>query len=342
MIILAIDTSCDETSVAVTRGTHVCSNMVSSQVRFHRQYGGVVPFLAQQLHKKKIDHVVAAALKGAQCGIADVGAIAVTMGPGLAPALQVGIEKAKQLAFEHGLPIYPINHMYGHIASCLIDIAQPEYPLLAVLVSGGHTEIVVVEKFGQAEIVGETLDDALGEAYDKVAKLLGLGYPGGGVLATVADRGDALSFPLPIPMQRDSSGNLSYSGLKTAVRQLVEEMSSQAPLSVLDISNIAASFQRVAQQSLLKKVELAMEKRPEVKTLVLAGGVAANRQLRAHMRTVSRKYRVPLLVPKTKKLCGDNAAMIGVAAHLAMQAGFKSIPPEQIDRRPGWRIDQVV
>lgn len=338
MRFLAIDTSCDETSIAVTDGTAVLSNVISSQVKYHKAYGGVVPMLAARLHEERIDALVLLALKRAKLELEDLDGIAVTYGPGLAPALQVGIAKAKELAEGSELPLYAINHMHGHVASVFVG-SEPVFPLLAVLVSGGHSDIAVLDSMSEVTMIGETLDDALGEAYDKVAKMLGLGYPGGAVLAKFASKGDSSRFHLPVPMLRGDTPNLSYSGLKNAVRLLIKE---HEPLSGIDVCDICACFEMVAQESLLRKVKMALEKRSDVAAVALAGGVAANVRLRRLMRLLAADYGLKLLVPPKLSLCTDNAAMIGVAAELLTREGLEPADLEILDRVPGLRLDDPV
>ncbi len=340
MIILAIDTSTDETSVAILNGQKILCNVISSQVRYHKKFGGVVPFLAQRLHKERIDSVISEALSRAQTDFSGIDAIAVTYGPGLAPALQVGVEKAKLLAVEHGLPLYAVNHMMGHISSCFSkNVAK--FPMLAVLVSGGHSELVYTRSFGEYQIIGQTLDDSLGEAYDKVARMLGLGYPGGKLVAKLALEGDSAAYALPVPMLRSGDLNLSYSGLKNAVRLLIGEVSAEGPLSRKNIADICACFEYVAQESLLRKVTLALSMYPEVQQVALAGGVSANVRLRAHLRAILKKHDLELVVPANQKLCTDNAAMIGLAAHFGILAGQKPAEIETLDRIPYLSLEDV-
>lgn len=324
MTFLAIDTSCDETSVAVTREREILANTISSQVKDHAEFGGVVPFLAQRLHKERIDAVIELALREAKTDWSEIDAIAVTQGPGLAPALEVGIAKAQELAAEHQKPLYAVNHMAGHIASCFSEI-EPEYPLLSLLLSGGHSELVLARSFGDFSIIGQTLDDALGEAYDKVAKMLGLGYPGGRLLAEAAQNGNPQKYDLPIPMQKSGDLNLSYSGLKNAVRLLILELGD---LDEQKVADVAASFERVAQASVLQKVEKAFQASPEVRQLAFGGGVAANTVLREKLRDLCDQYEVQLLVPAGFALCTDNAAMIGLAAWFGMEAGQQPLEGE--------------
>jgi N6-L-threonylcarbamoyladenine synthase len=329
MMILAIDTSCDETSVAITEQSAVLSNVISSQVKEHAKFGGVVPFLAQRLHKERIDAVVEMALEEAKVDWSRIDAIAVTYGPGLAPALEVGIAKAQELAEQHQKPLYAVNHMAGHIASCFTQVA-PEYPVLALLLSGGHSELVLARSFRDFTILGQTLDDALGEAYDKVAKMVGLGYPGGRILAERAQEGDPKEYDLPVPMKQSGDLNLSYSGLKNAVRLLTEK---SEPLDETKIADIAASFERVAQESVLRKVEQALREHPEVRQLAFGGGVAANTVLRQKLMDLCDQHDVQLLIPAGISLCTDNAAMIGVAAWFGIEAGKKPVEGK-LDRIP--------
>lgn len=329
MRFLAIDTSCDDTSVAITEGNTVLANIISSQVKDHAVFGGVVPFLAQRLHRERINAVIELAFRESGTDWGSIDALAVTYGPGLAPALEVGIQKAEELAEVHGLPLYAINHMAGHIASCFTD-KLPEFSLMSLLLSGGHSELVLLEDFSNITILGQTLDDALGEAYDKVARMVGLGYPGGRALAERAAIGNPEAYELPIPMLRSGDLNLSYSGLKNAVRLLVLE---QTELTEVVINDIAASFERVAQASVLKKVEKALETYPEVRQLAFGGGVAANTVLREKLRVLCEVRDVELLVPATMSLCADNAAMIGIAASFGIEAGLQPVTAK-IDRTP--------
>jgi N6-L-threonylcarbamoyladenine synthase len=342
MTILAIDTSCDETSVAIVGNRKVLSNVISSQVRYHKKYGGVVPFLAQRLHKERIDSVVELALARAGVSMTDIEAIAVTYGPGLAPALQVGIATAVQLATQLGLPFYPINHMLGHLAAPYVRIGnkKPAHelrPSLGLLVSGGHTEMVLFDSFEEFAVIGQTVDDAVGEAYDKVAKMLGLGYPGGRLVARLAREGNPSSYELPVPMLHSGDLNFSYSGLKNAVRLLIEKVKGGTyahPLTRQVICDICATFELVAQRGLTVKVEKALQLYPDVEALVLAGGVAANTELRKRMRAIAHTRGLELHLPPNLSLCTDNAAMIGVAAYLGMEAGLQPTNPEIVDRVP--------
>lgn len=341
MKILAIDTSCDETSAAITDGVRVISTVVSSQVRYHKKFGGVVPFLAQRLHKERIDAVITLAMQRAKVSWSVINGVAVTYGPGLAPALQVGVGKAKELAENYQKPLYAIDHMAGHIASCWAQMGTKELsaislPALAVLASGNHTEFVYIEGFGKFKVVGQTLDDALGEAYDKVGRMLGLGYPGGHLVAKLAQQGDASLYSLPIPMQHSRDFNVSYSGLKNAVRLLIESLQ---PLDQKKISDVAASFEYAAQKALLLKVEKVLGEYT-VKSLLFAGGVAANVVLGRALRKIAKKEHLDFFKPNRRELCGDNAAMIGVAAFLGIEQGQRSVVPATLDRNPSLTLDE--
>lgn len=343
-MLLAVDTSCDETSVAVTSGRRVLSNVVSSQVRQHRKFGGVVPFLAQRLHKERIDAVAEMALQRAGVSWNDISALAVTYGPGLAPALEVGIAWTRNLSSERSLPVLAVNHMQGHVASVAALPARKDtplqFPLMACLVSGGHSEFAYFEKdLTQAVLVGQTLDDALGEAYDKVAVMLGLGYPGGAALAQLAKEGDASRVSLPAPLETYKDCTLSYSGLKTAVKRTVAAMPD---LTREDAAHIAASFELRAQEHVVSRLARAVAAFPEVKQVVLAGGVAANTALRTRVRSLCAQHQVTLALPPNKRLATDNAAMIGIAAHYLMEAGQSFCNPAKLERVPYLNLDEVL
>ena len=339
MIILAIDTSCDETSVAVTHGYTVLSNTISSQIRYHKKFGGVVPMLAARLHTERIDKVVAESLQRAKITWKDVDAIAVTYGPGLAPALQVGIGYAKKKSEELGLPLYAVNHMAGHIASCfaVAGAQKPkpfQTPSLALLVSGGHTELVAMKSVGDCMILGQTLDDAVGEAFDKAAKMLGLGYPGGKVLAAMAKQGDMTGYTLPVPMRQSKDLNFSYSGLKNAVRLLIEKHAQEGGLNLSNIENISSVFQDVALTHLVEKCTKALQIHGPFQQLIVGGGVSANTELRARLRKLAREFGITVRFPGNLKLCTDNAAMIGVAAWMGIEAGQQPVRIGTLDRVP--------
>jgi len=344
MPILAIDTSCDETSVAITNGTRVLSNKISSQIEIHKKWGGVVPGIARTMHEENIDFVIKEALQGAKIKMEDIDAVAVTYGPGLAIALGVGINKAKELGEKYGKPLIGINHMEGHIYSALAQNAMGNpkieyaFPLLCLLVSGGHTELVLMEDHGKYKIIGRTLDDAVGEAYDKVARMLLLGYPGGPIIEELAEGGNPDAFPFPIPMTKTRTTDFSYSGLKTSVLYLTKKVFTEdmtKPERQKITKDVAASFQKAAIESLIIKTQIALEdlsNEYEIKDIILAGGVSANNALRKEFRKVfGKEYRIHY--PTSKKLYGDNAGMIGVAAHHHLvKKDFTK--PEDLERNP--------
>ena len=314
MIILAIETSCDDTSVAVLKDQELLSNVVSSQVAFHNKYGGVMPELASRLHVEKITYVLKEAIETAKISLQDVDYIAFTQGPGLIGSLHVGMQAAKTLSLLLKKPLIPIHHLAGHIYANRF-VQDFTFPLLALVISGGHTEFVYMEKECSFKVVGSTLDDAVGEAYDKVSRLLGLGYPGGPIIDQLAQKGKAI-YPLPLP-KNDQTLDFSYSGLKSAVIHLIHRLESKN--IAYKKEDIAASFQKVAVEILLQKTKKALKKYP-VKTFVLAGGVAANHELREKMhQTMKHDFlTIQCIFPKLS-LCGDNAAMIGMCAYYKLK-----------------------
>lgn len=365
-IILAIDTSCDETSIAVTSGTQVLSNVVASQAQLHKPYGGVFPTVAKQAHKEQIEPAVAAALKQAGVTINHIEAIAVTQGPGLAPALEVGIRFAKQIAAEHSLPLIPVNHIEGHALSVLAqpkprntdkktaDTKLPIFPALAVIVSGGHTEFIKVDAIGQYSRLGWTIDDAAGEALDKIGRMLELGYPAGPVIEKFAKHGDHKKYTFPLPMTTSGDYNLSFSGLKTFARNTIEGLEADGPLSKQVVYDLAASVQYAVFRHICYKLNKVLLDSPDLGQVWLGGGVAANIQLRVMLRQTLREVNakqnrtLKLLTPYSKKLCGDNAAMIGVVAGMRIaadsqnqdwQQSAKKTSNDTFERIPKMRID---
>lgn len=314
MIILAIETSCDDTSVAVLKDQELLSNVVSSQVAFHNKYGGVMPELASRLHVEKITYVLKEAIETAKISLQDVDYIAFTQGPGLIGSLHVGMQAAKTLSLLLKKPLIPIHHLAGHIYANRF-VQDFTFPLLALVISGGHTEFVYMEKECSFKVVGSTLDDAVGEAYDKVSRLLGLGYPGGPIIDQLAQKGEAI-YPLPLP-KNDQTLDFSYSGLKSAVIHLIHRLENKN--IAYKKEDIAASFQKVAVEILLQKTKKALKKYP-VKTFVLAGGVAANHELREKMQQMMEHdfLNIQCIFPKLS-LCGDNAAMIGMCAYYKLK-----------------------
>jgi len=344
--ILAIDTSCDETSAAVTVDDCVISNVISSQVELHRKYGGVVPIIAQRAHRERVGPVIEEALKRAFPQIPQtsqfpqIDAVAVTQGPGLAVALEVGIAKAKELFLKAHKPLIAVNHMEGHLLSSFAKNSKGkgpfartklQFPVLGLLVSGGHTQLVFMKDLGQYQLLGETLDDAAGEAFDKLAKMLNLGYPGGPIVSELAKKGDPNKYPLPIPMQKSNDLNFSFSGLKTAALYLIKQLNEKG------IKNyhydICASFEKSLVAALMIKLQMAIQ-RYHPKQIVLGGGVVNNLKLRTEARKVAKKYHLSLFLPYSKNLDTDNAAMIGVAAYYKAKEGKFVKDLAALDRLP--------
>lgn len=317
-LILAIESSCDETSVAVIRnGEEILSNIVASQIKSHQRFGGVVPEVASRHHVEQITLCIEEALEEAKVTVADLAAVAVTQGPGLVGSLLIGISAAKAFAWAHALPLVPVNHMAGHIYAARLE--QPLiFPLMALLVSGGHTELVLMEEDGQFEIIGETRDDAAGEAYDKVGRVLGLPYPSGKEIDRLAHLGED-TYKFPRAMIHEDNFDFSFSGLKSSFINLVHNAEQRG--KELSTENLAASFQASVVDVLVSKTIRVCQKYP-VKQLIVAGGVAANQGLRESLSEAVAKELpdVTLIVPPLR-LCGDNAAMIGAAAHVELAKG---------------------
>lgn len=307
--ILAIETSCDETSISIVKnGTDVIAMEVLTQMDTHALYGGVVPEIASRMHTESITLVLESLLNKTTMKISDMDAIAVTYAPGLMGGLLVGIEFAKTLAFIYNKPLIKVNHMVGHIYANNIE-DKLEFPLLAMVVSGGHTELVEMNGDYDFKLLGSTLDDAIGEAYDKVARIMGVPYPGGPNVEKLALDGN-VCYDLAKPVN-DNTLNFSYSGLKSNVINLVHNFKQHG--EEININDLAASFQYIAVDEITRKIELAL-KQKEYKMLVLAGGVSANKYLRSEVEKVTKKYNVRLAVPRMI-YCTDNAAMIGAAAY---------------------------
>jgi N6-L-threonylcarbamoyladenine synthase len=324
MLVLGIESSCDETAAAVIEdGRAIRSNVIASQVATHRPYGGVVPELASREHIKNIVPVVEQAMEAAGVAFHQIDGIGVTYGPGLVGSLLVGLSYAKSVAYALGKPYVGVNHLEGHIYSVVFENPPVQYPALALLVSGGHTELYWVPEAEKYERLGHTRDDAAGEAFDKVAKLLGLGYPGGPIIDRLSRHGDAEAVHFSIPRMTDGALDFSFSGLKTAVRRYVEEKGIQPatdlnnpPQEVLDL---VASFQRTVVRTLLHRVaEAATQSNPQ--TIILAGGVACNSELRRQAKALAERAGIPLYYP-SPILTTDNAAMIAAAADPKLQRG---------------------
>jgi len=307
--ILAVETSCDETSIAIVKnGTDVIAMTVVTQMDTHASFGGVVPEIASRMHTENITLVLEDTLNKANMKIEEMDAIAVTYAPGLMGGLLVGLEFAKTLAFIYKKPLIAVNHLIGHIYANNIE-DKLEFPLLALVVSGGHTELVMMDKDYEFKMLGCTLDDAIGEAYDKVAKVIGLPYPGGPNIERLAKEGNN-SYSLPKPVD-DDTYNFSYSGLKSSVINLVHNETQRG--NNLNKADLACSFQIVAVDEIVRKVDKALRENM-VNYMVIAGGVSANKYLREEIKNVCEKYHVKLSVP-SMTYCTDNAAMIGAAAY---------------------------
>lgn len=325
-LILAVDTSADDTCAAVVRGRRVLSNVRFSQIPLHQQYGGIFPTVAKRAHVERIDGVIARAMNQARCTFDDLQYLAVTYGPGLAPSLLVGVNTIKELSQQYSLPIIPVNHMEGHIFSCFAEnrnglpSRELKFPLLAFLVSGGHTELVEVSGYAQYTILGKTVDDAAGEALDKAARLItGAGYPGGPLIEKLALQGDANAFSFPIPMTKTGDLQFSYSGLKTALLYIVRVMSDEE--RARQVNDLAASFQHAIFRSLLWKLDKAIDQTGS-KLIAVGGGVSANRLFRKQVRALARSKGCRVYFPPKRSLEGDNAAMIGIAAALKVGQGY--------------------
>ncbi|KZE65648.1 tRNA threonylcarbamoyl adenosine modification protein TsaD [Fictibacillus phosphorivorans] len=317
-LILAIETSCDETAVAILKnGTELLSNVVASQIESHKRFGGVVPEVASRHHVEQITIVIEEALNQAEIEPSDLTAVAVTEGPGLVGALLIGVNAAKAFAFAHGLPLVPVHHIAGHIYANRL-VKEMTFPLLSLIVSGGHTELVFMEKHGTFKVIGETRDDAAGEAYDKVARTLNMPYPGGPHIDKLAQEGEP-NIDLPRAWLEPESLDFSFSGLKSAVINTVHNAAQRG--EVIKPEDLAASFQASVVDVLVEKTYRAAEQY-NVKQVLLAGGVAANKGLRHELEKRFEGTQYDLVIPPLH-LCTDNAAMIAAAGSVAYQKGTR-------------------
>lgn len=311
-LILAFESSCDETSVAVIEdGKRILANIVASQIKSHMRFGGVVPEVASRHHVEQISQVYGLALEKAQVTMEDIDAIAVTQGPGLVGALLVGVTAAKTLAYIYQKPLIAVNHLAGHIYASQL-IAPLKFPILALIASGGHTELVYLAEDGSFDVIGETQDDAVGEAYDKVGRILDLPYPAGKYMDQLAQEGSDV-YDIPRAMIHEDNFDFSFSGMKSAVMNLVHNAQQRGESLVA--KDLATSFQKAAVEVLVHKTERAIQAYPQVQQFILAGGVAANSELRSQLQEHLHRVKPELevLIPPMN-LCGDNAAMIGAAA----------------------------
>ena len=344
---LGIETSCDETAAAVVElapaGGRILSNVVLSQIAEHAAFGGVVPEIAARAHVEALDGVIAAALSEAGIELPELDIVAATAGPGLVGGLIVGLMTGKALSAAAGLPLVPVNHLEAHALTARLTDAV-EFPYLLLLVSGGHTQVVLVRGVGCYERWATTIDDALGEAFDKTAKLLGLPYPGGPAVEAAAGRGDADRFAFPRPLRGEPRPDFSFSGLKTAVRQQAQAL---APLSGRDVEDICASFQQAVADTLSERVGQSLQRfrreHPSIAApvLVVAGGVAANRSIRTALQTLCAAHGMALVAPPPA-LCSDNGAMVAWAGLERFGAGLVGDDaPLTFAPRPRWPLDEA-
>ena len=334
MRILGIETSCDETGVAIYDGDEgLLAHALYSQAHIHAEYGGVVPEIASRDHVRKLIPLLDECLHRASCSRGDIDAVAYTSGPGLVGALLVGASAGRALAVSIGVPAVAVHHIEGHMLAPLLEAEPPQFPFVALLVSGGHSLLVEVAEIGTYRVLGETLDDAAGEAFDKTAKLLGLGYPGGPVLAKAAEQGDPDKYRFPRPMTDRPGLEFSFSGLKTHTRNLYRQHSDE-PNAVADI---AAGFQKAVVETMVIKCRRAMQQ-TRCGQLVIAGGVGANRMLRQSLEQAGQKYGWSVSYPRIE-FCTDNGAMIALAGYFRLQAG--QTEAEIIRAKPRWPMKEL-
>lgn len=332
--ILAIESSCDETSVAIIEQGNLLANIVSSQIDVHAKYGGVMPEIASRLHCENIGYVIKEALEKANVTLDEIDAFAITRGPGLIGALHVGMQAAKTLAMVYDKPLIPVHHLAGHIyANEFVD--EFSFPMLAVVVSGGNTELVLMKDHLQFEIISSTRDDAVGESFDKVARCMGLPYPGGVVIDRLAKEGNH-TYGLPVPLKGEDTLDFSYSGLKTSVINLVHKYEQNG--QEINIKDMAKSFQDVAVGQILDRVKKACE-RYEINEVILAGGVSANSYLRSEMTKLMEKLKIKLVIPPLW-CTTDNAAMIAKVGEKLYERGV--VAPLTISVDPNWEIQDYM
>ena len=342
LLILGIESSCDETGVALVRTTGsavptLLSHALHSQIEMHQAYGGVVPELASRDHIRRVLPLATQVLGEAGQSLADVDVVAYTRGPGLAGALLVGAGVACALGASLGKPVLGVHHLEGHLLSPFLSADPPEFPFVALLVSGGHTQLMRVDGVGRYEILGETIDDAAGEAFDKSAKLMGLGYPGGPALSRLAEHGDPTAFKLPRPLLHSGNLDFSFAGLKTAVLTQAKKLGDELEVRKADL---AASTEAAIVDVLIRKTMTAL-KQTGLQRVVVAGGVGANRHLRTHLNAACAAARVRVHYPELH-LCTDNGAMIAMAAAMRLQAGQQeAITDYAFDVKPRWPLDAI-
>jgi N6-L-threonylcarbamoyladenine synthase len=323
MHILGIESSCDETAAAILDGRKVLASLVATQHDVHARYGGVVPELASRRHIENIVPLIRGALAEANLSIKDIDGVAVTFAPGLVGSLLVGLAVAKGIAYVTGLPLIGVNHLDGHLNAAALEFGDLPLPYVGLVVSGGHTSLYLVHDFGHYQLLGATRDDAAGEAFDKVAKLLGLGYPGGPAIDATAERGDRTAFRFTRPrFASEPSLDFSFSGIKTAVLLLHRSESKRGPLSETFVADVASSFQEATVGFLVNRL-MEAARLYQARAVVIAGGVAANRRLRAHLSEQAGQANLPCFIP-SMGLCTDNAAMIAFVGGRYLTAGKKS------------------
>lgn len=319
-LILAIESSCDETAASVVKnGRTILSNVISSQIELHKLYGGVVPEIASRKHIEKINQVIEEALEEAEVTLDDLDAVGVTYGPGLVGALLVGVAEAKAISYAKKLPLVGVHHIEGHVSANYIEHPDLEPPFMCLIVSGGHTHLVIVKDYGEFEILGRTRDDAAGEAFDKVARAIGLGYPGGPKIDKLAKEGNAEAIQFPKAKLESGPYDFSFSGVKSAVLNYINKCKMQG--EEFDRADLAASFQKAVVDTLVEKAVKAA-KEYHMDKLAIAGGVASNSALRGAMENACKKESIQFYYP-SPILCTDNAAMIGVAAYYEYQKGTR-------------------
>ena len=319
-LILAIESSCDETAASVVKnGRTILSNVISSQIELHKLYGGVVPEIASRKHIEKINQVIEEALEEAEVTLDDLDAVGVTYGPGLVGALLVGVAEAKAISYAKKLPLVGVHHIEGHVSANYIEHPDLEPPFMCLIVSGGHTHLVIVKDYGEFEILGRTRDDAAGEAFDKVARAIGLGYPGGPKIDKLAKEGNAEAIQFPKAKLESRPYDFSFSGVKSAVLNYINKCKMQG--EEFDRADLAASFQKAVVDTLVEKAVKAA-KEYHMDKLAIAGGVASNSALRGAMENACKKEGIQFYYP-SPIFCTDNAAMIGVAAYYEYQKGTR-------------------
>ena len=343
MLVLGIESSCDETGVALVEGQgsgvpRLLAHALHSQIAMHQAYGGVVPELASRDHIRRVLPLAREVLAQSGRALAEVDVVAYTRGPGLAGALLVGAGVACALGAALGRPVLGVHHLEGHLLSPFLSADPPEFPFVALLVSGGHTQLMRVDGVGRYELLGETIDDAAGEAFDKSAKLLGLGYPGGPALSKLAESGDALAFKLPRPLLHSGDLDFSFAGLKTAVLTQAKKLGDELPVRKADL---AASTQAAIVDVLVKKSLAALDQ-TALQRLVVAGGVGANRLLRSQLNEACARRGVRVHYPELS-LCTDNGAMIALAGAMRLQSGQQEAGTSySFDVKPRWPLHEIV